>query len=750
MKIFRSLCYIFCILIGMNSVNWACNSFKIHKIDFKIKQLKETLAERNYNYNFLNQIKSDLLVDKQYTEKCLQESIKESHRINHVFSTHISSTLTSIEQNDYQRIQSANNENLNLTEQIINEIDVMLVIVNDRLNYAKDYTDYRNQMKTIIDLINIQHFETPTIKPIREFLITKNYGIFQHPYLHTAHISILFVFSLSILKLLRKNNNQQTDPIKKSFYPNTKYSILFFLPLLGIFIFFQLFTYNWLVSPSFMVLVRWLLGMLIIKISAIYYLCYLSKISDPLTHQQALSRICKITNTLYFIGIFQYISLHCFNNNEIIELFFLLITVPIFYVTFMYQSIHFILLITESKPYIKTNAISLKFYRYIAIFLVVFYTTMRLIMGCFGYLMFSSYQLILSIILITYFLKYINIVQHLNDYLTPVNKKLFSHIKSIFVVNPQDKIIELHILISIFNFYLGYLLIILILNILSVSEYQIYMFKNLLSYPIQFNTLDFSIINLTKSLLAFQITVLIGKFFANKITKDPSYSHDLDKKLTISLILHYSIYLIALIIALLFLGLSSGHISFIIGSLGVGMGLGAQYIIHNMLSGLIIMTKKVIHVGDFISLNKNNAIGNFASGKIEKLSILSTQILNEDQLLINVPNSAIIENCVVNYTTSEQVNSCYIHLKIKRIEDYYALVHDILNILKEFPDVVQTHPYHPTIKLLQSTTEKYKSYSDINIDFSITNLNQKQFIYSQIKNRILDTLKNQLYDETSN
>lgn len=750
MKIFRSLCYIFCILIGMNSVNWACNSFRIHQIDLKIKQVKETLAERNYNYNFLDQIKSNLLVDKQYTEKCLQESTKESHRISHVFSTQISSTLTPIEQNDYKRIQSTNNENLNLTKQILNEIDVLLIILNDRLNYAKDYSDYRNQMKTIIDLINIQHFETPTIKPSREFLITQKYGIFQHPYLHTSYILILFAFSLTILNFLRKNNKQQINPIKKSFYPNTKYSILFFLPLLGMFIFFQIFTYNWLVCPSFMVLIRWLLGMLIIKISAIYYLCYLSKISDPFTHQQVLSRICKISYILYFIGIFQYITLHSYNNNEIIQLLYLLIPVPIFYVAFIYQSIHLIFIITESKSYTKTNAIGLKFYRYIAIFLVIFFTTTRLIMSYFGYLMFSSYQLILSIILIVYFLKYINIVQHLNDYLSPVNKKVLSQIKSIFVANPQDKIIELHTLINIFNFYLGYLLILLILNILSVSEYQIYMFKNLLSYPIQFSTLDFSIINLTKSLIAFQITVLIGKFFANKVTKAPSYSHDLDKKLTISLILHYSIYLIALIIALLFLGLSSGHISFIIGSLGVGMGLGAQYIIHNMLSGLIIMTRKIIHVGDFISLNKSNAIGNFASGKVEKLSILSTQILNEDQLLINVPNSAIIENCVVNYTTSEQVNSCYIHLKIKRIEDYYALVHDILNILKEFPDVVQTHPYHPTIKLLQSTTEKYKSYSDINIDFSITNLNQKQFIYSQIKNRILEALKNQLYDETSN
>ncbi len=481
-----------------------------------------------------------------------------------------------------------------------------------------------------------------------------------------------------------------------------------------------------------------------------HYLCFLSG-NITVDKFNRLSKIIqKLIYILLFVGVFQFFTLNCFDNGDIIDLGYLIFIIPIFSFYYTYYMIQMIIELTTVEYFPLVSAFKLKFYRYFGLVFIVTYMFIRQGQVYFGIQLFSTAQFMCTIIIFIYFFRYLHFIKNLKQNLNPNLKQGWIKLKSFFGVKANENIPEINILISIFNIIFFYYIVIFNLYVLTIPEYYIFLFKSLMNYPILLSTLDFSPINIIKAILAFTMTVSVGKFIACRITQHPEYAHDIDKRLTIDIVIHYSFYILATLISLLFIGLSAAHISVIIGSIGVGLGIGAQYIVHNMISGLIIITKKMVHVGDFVSIINISKGRDITSGKIEKISILSTQILDEDQLLINVPNSYILENCVVNFTSSENVNTCYINLKIKNVHEYQDIVTQLINLLKSYPDVIQSFPYAPSVKLLQSKTENNLEYRNININFSVSNLSEKQFIYSQIKNKILKELNNELFHGKEN
>ena len=113
--------------------------------------------------------------------------------------------------------------------------------------------------------------------------------------------------------------------------------------------------------------------------------------------------------------------------------------------------------------------------------------------------------------------------------------------------------------------------------------------------------------------------------------------------------------LIAVIVFLSSMGLSWRVLLPIAGALGIGLGFGLQTILNNYISGFILMFSRVIKVGDFIEIpgnagrfinNKNDTI----FGRVENISVLTTQVRTLDGIDILVPNSTFIGNQVINYS----------------------------------------------------------------------------------------------------
>ena len=83
--------------------------------------------------------------------------------------------------------------------------------------------------------------------------------------------------------------------------------------------------------------------------------------------------------------------------------------------------------------------------------------------------------------------------------------------------------------------------------------------------------------------------------------------------------------------------------AFVSGAVAIGVGFGAQNIINNFISGWILMWERPIRIGDFLEVGED-------SGTVEAINTRSTRIRRTDGVHMLMPNSALLENTVVNWT----------------------------------------------------------------------------------------------------
>ncbi len=81
-----------------------------------------------------------------------------------------------------------------------------------------------------------------------------------------------------------------------------------------------------------------------------------------------------------------------------------------------------------------------------------------------------------------------------------------------------------------------------------------------------------------------------------------------------------------------------------LGLFGVAVGLGAQDLFKNLIAGLLILTEKRFLPGEWI------LVDGVVEGTVEKINFRSTLIRRFDRSPVYVPNSALADNPVTNFT----------------------------------------------------------------------------------------------------
>lgn len=113
-------------------------------------------------------------------------------------------------------------------------------------------------------------------------------------------------------------------------------------------------------------------------------------------------------------------------------------------------------------------------------------------------------------------------------------------------------------------------------------------------------------------------------------------------------LLHYSLVVIGILLALGAIGFGLQNLAIILGALGVGIGFGLQNIVNNFVSGLILLFERPVRVGDTVVIG-----GEW--GTIRKIGLRSTTVVTFDQSEMIVPNGDLISEKVVNWTLSNPV-----------------------------------------------------------------------------------------------
>jgi potassium efflux system protein len=136
--------------------------------------------------------------------------------------------------------------------------------------------------------------------------------------------------------------------------------------------------------------------------------------------------------------------------------------------------------------------------------------------------------------------------------------------------------------------------------------------------------------------------------------------------------------ILAVIIALSYVGLNLQNIAIVAGALSVGIGFGLQSIINNFVSGLILLVERPIKVGDRIEVGAR-------MGVVKRINVRATEIATYDNVSVIVPNADLISGQVVNWMHG----SYMARLSVKVGTSYNADPDHVIAVLL---DIAGSHP----------------------------------------------------------
>ena len=86
--------------------------------------------------------------------------------------------------------------------------------------------------------------------------------------------------------------------------------------------------------------------------------------------------------------------------------------------------------------------------------------------------------------------------------------------------------------------------------------------------------------------------------------------------------------------------------AFLGGALAIGFGFGAQHLINNFISGLILLFDRSVRVGDIVEVDGQG-------GRVTEIGMRNSRIYRFDGIDMLVPNSQFLQQKVTNWTLSD-------------------------------------------------------------------------------------------------
>ncbi len=117
------------------------------------------------------------------------------------------------------------------------------------------------------------------------------------------------------------------------------------------------------------------------------------------------------------------------------------------------------------------------------------------------------------------------------------------------------------------------------------------------------------------------------------------------EKITVSFlmsIIKFVVYMLLLLIIAQIFGIPMTGLIALLGTAGLAIGLALQDSLSNLANGIVIITTKPFHEGDFVKIGG-------VEGKVKNIRILTTALITTDGKLAILPNSEIVTSEIINY-----------------------------------------------------------------------------------------------------
>jgi potassium efflux system protein len=164
----------------------------------------------------------------------------------------------------------------------------------------------------------------------------------------------------------------------------------------------------------------------------------------------------------------------------------------------------------------------------------------------------------------------------------------------------------------------------------------------------------------------------------------------------------YGIFVIGILLTLSEMHLDLGRLGWLMAAVGVGLGFGLQEIVSNFVSGIILLVERPVQVGDTVTVGT-------MSGKVRRINIRATTILNFDRQEVILPNRSLITREVTNWTRGDTINRLVISIGVAYGSDIENVSEILMQIACEDPDVMKDPA--PSVVFMQ--------HGDSSLDFNL-------------------------------
>jgi small-conductance mechanosensitive channel len=122
-------------------------------------------------------------------------------------------------------------------------------------------------------------------------------------------------------------------------------------------------------------------------------------------------------------------------------------------------------------------------------------------------------------------------------------------------------------------------------------------------------------------------------------------------------------------------------IGVVLAALGVGLGFGLQEVVSNFVCGIILLLERPIRIGDVVTVAGT-------TGKVDRINIRATTIINSDNQSMIVPNREFITGNLVNWTLKDKILRVPIKMTVAYGTDPDRVVDLLLRIARADADVM--------------------------------------------------------------
>jgi small-conductance mechanosensitive channel len=192
-----------------------------------------------------------------------------------------------------------------------------------------------------------------------------------------------------------------------------------------------------------------------------------------------------------------------------------------------------------------------------------------------------------------------------------------------------------------------------------------------------------------------------------------------NEALLYSRLLSYVMFIVVVASALIFVNIPLTFFAFLGGALAIGIGFGAQNLINNFISGLILMFDRTIRMGDMVEVDGHR-------GRVATIGMRR----------MLVPNSLFLQQNVINWTSSDRRVRYSISIGVAYGSPTKETEQVILKAVIEQREVLSDPPAYVVFENFADSALIFTAYFWIELDPAVNTL----MVFSDIRHRIGERL----------